>query len=310
MFTKRGWSYLLAFLIVPVSALYEQDKRSFSLPDSVLLFAYPGGELRVVTPDRVLEIKPPVDLPANHGLFNYPSISPRGDLIAWGFATADPHARHGVGFVLGIYSIAEQKWRTYGALEDIGATAFSPDGSKIAFSAEEPARKDAILIFDVATGKMTNVPHPRGIPERGALSWSPDGKRLVVETHRLEKPSLIVVLDPSTGEVQPVGEGYNPSWSPTGEWIAYYASSGEKCMIIHPDGTGAKMVSRVKSSFFTVRAYSYGAVWSPDGKKLLLNESRGENRAIDVVLLDLETGRTTTKTKNGFAAFGWIARGK
>ncbi len=313
MFSKHTWNYLaagLAFLVIPVSSFYEQKSDTFSAPDSVLLFARPYYDVRVVTPDHSLIISSPVDVPANSGVFNYPSISRKGDFIAWGFAVQG-HPRP-TRFALGVYSIAEQRWKTYGDFDDIGATAFSPDGSKIAFVAEEPERRDAFLIFDVASGKMTHVPHPSGIPERATLSWSPDGKRLVVETHRSEKASLIVVLDPITGDVQPVGDGSDPAWSPTGEWIAYYDLLGKKCMLVHPDGTGTKVAKHVGGGFFVHREFGWGLVWSPDGKKLLLNEMKGDLRYIDidVVLLDLETGRATTKSKNGPPVFGWVSRGK
>lgn len=318
MFAKRGWSYLLAFLIIPVSALHMEDKRTFSQPDSVLLFGT-YADLRVVTRDRALAIKPPVDLGYNDAYFVFPGLAPRGDLIAWGFAVDSQKDRspYSGRFALGVYSIEEQKWKTYGDFDDIGTPAFSPDGSKIAFVALEPVKGKHLLIFDVATEKMTvaNVnakgsPEKGGIPEKAMLGWSPDGKRLVVEFYRSKKPSLIAVIDPSTAEVKPIGEGRDPAWSPTGEWIAYYDDSGERCMLVHPDGTGTKIARKVHGTFFTFRRYGYAVVWSPDGKKLLLNESRGEYGAIDVVLLDLETGRSTTKTKNGLAAFGWVARGK
>jgi WD40 repeat protein len=311
MFSKQIWSYLaawLAFLVIPLSSFDEQKSDSFSLPDSVLLFAKPYYDVRVVTPDQSLVIRPPVDVPANSGLFNYPSISRKGDLIAWGFAVqGHPRATR---FALGVYAISEQRWKTYGDFDDIGATAFSPDGSKIAFVADEPERRDAFLIFDVATGKMTNVPHPKGIRERATISWSPDGKRLVVEIQRSEKSTLIVVLDPSTGDSHPIGEGSDPAWSPTGEWIAYYDLSGKKCMVVHPDGTGTKVAKHGGGSFFIHREFGWGLVWSPDGKKLLLNEMKGDLRYIniDVVLLDLETGRSTTKSKNGLPVFGWASQ--
>jgi hypothetical protein len=81
-------------------------------------------------------------------------------------------------------------------------------------------------------------------------------------------------------------------------------------MLIRPDGTGKKVVRKVRSSFFHPKRYGYAVVWSPDGKELLLNEVNGL-RAVDVVLLDLDTGRLTTKnTENGLAAFGWAARSK
>jgi Tol biopolymer transport system component len=320
MFAKRGWRYLLAILIIPVSALYGQDKRTFSLPDSVLLFGT-YDELRVVTPERVLEIKPPVEVGANSGYFGYPGLAPRGDLVAWGFAVAfqKDRPRYTIRFALGVYSIKEQKWKTYGDFDNIGAPAFSPDGSKIAFVARDPMQGYHLLMFDVATEKMTTMANVNvegfrekgGIPQKATLGWSPDGKRLVVELERTDKSSLIAVVELDTGEVKPIGEGYSPAWSPAGEWIAYYEMSGEKCMLVHPDGTGTKMVSKVKSSNFTAKSYNHAVVWSPDGKQLLLNEWRSRPYgAIDVVLLDLQTGRSIKKSENGRKVFGWVSRGK
>ena len=300
----------MAFLVIPLSGFSEQKGDTFSASDSVLLFARPYYDVRVVTPDHSLVIPPPVDVPANSGLFNYPSISRHGDFIAWGFAVQG-HPRP-TRFALGVYSIAEQRWKMYGDFDDIGATAFSPDGSKIAFVAEESEKRPAFHIFDVGTGKMTSVPHPTGIPERATIGWSPDGKRLVVETMKSEKSSLIVVFDPGTGSAQPVGEGSDPAWSPTGEWIAYYDPSGKKCMLVHPDGTGTKVAKQGGGNVFFPREFVWGLVWSPDGKKLLLNEMKGDWRYIniDVVLLDLETGRSTTKSRNGLPVFGWASRAK
>ncbi len=320
MFAKRSWSYLLALLIVPLSALNGEDKRTFSQPDSVLLLAT-YGELRVVTPDRVLSLKPPVEVGYNDAYFVYPSLAPRGDLVAWGFAVAfqKNRASNWARFALGVYSIKEEKWKTYGDFDDIGTPAFSPDGSKIAFVAVEPIKGENLLIFDVASEEMrvanVNAKGSRekgGIPEKATLGWSPDGKRLVVEFYRSKGPSLIAVIDPSTAEVKPIGEGTDPAWSPTGEWIAYHDEAGKKCMLVHPDGTGTKIAREVHSTFVTYRRYGYAVVWSPDGKKLLLNEMKGDFRYIntDIVLLDLETGRSTTKAKNGLAAFGWASRSK
>lgn len=307
MFSKHTWNYLaawLAFLVIPVSSSYEQKSGTFSALDSVLLFARPYYDVRVVTPNHSLVIPPPFDVPANSGLFNYPSISPRADLVAWGFAVqGHPRLRR---FALGVYSIAEARWKTYGDFDEIGATAFSPDGSKIACVVQEAEKKDAFLIFDLATGNMTKVPHPKGIPGKATLSWSPDGRRLVVEVLRSEKTRLIAVFDPNTGDTKPVGEGSHPAWSPTGEWIAYYGDSGDKCILVHPDGTGKKIVGKAHSTFLTPRRFGYAVVWSPDSKTLLLNEMKGDGDYLDVMLLDLGTGRLTRKSKNGWPVFGWV----
>jgi hypothetical protein len=320
MFAKHRWVYLLVVGITPLSGNVAQDRQTFSLPDSVLLFGI-YSDLRVVTPDRVLEIKPPVEVGGtNRGYFVYPGLAPRGHLVAWGFVVdwQKDRPRYSARFALGVYSIKEQKWKTYGDFDNIGTPAFSPDGSKIAFVARDPIKGYHMLMFDVATEKLTTMTNVNvedfrgkgGIPQKATLGWSPDGKRLVVELERTDKTSLIAVVDPSTGEVKPLGEGTYPAWSPAGEWIAYYDPPGERCMLVHPDGTGTKLARKVHSTFFSRRGYGYAAVWSPVGKKLLLNEVN-EDRAVWVVLLDLETGRSTTrKTENGLAAFGWVSSRK
>lgn len=309
MFANCMWRCLLPFIIIPIYSINGQSRPAFSMPDSVMLFAEPYHYLKLVGPDYAQALPPAVDV--NVGGCSFPSILPKGDLIAWGFIVAmDPQRRRLARFALGVYFIAEQRWKTYGDFDDIGTTAFSPDGSRIAFVAEEPENRDALLILDIATGKMTNALHPKGIPQRATLSWSPDGKRLVVETQKSEKSSLIVVLDPNTGAAQPIGEGSDPAWSPTGEWIAYYDLPGKRCILIHPDGTGTKSVGTSNSTLLSYRRFRYAAVWSPDGKKLLVNVMKGNLDTLDVMLLDLETGRSTTKSKNGLPVFGWASRAK
>jgi hypothetical protein len=51
---------------------------------------------------------------------------------------------------------------------------------------------------------------------------------------------------------------------------------------------------------------------APDGKQLLLNEMKGDLRYIDidVVLLDIQTSRTTTKLVSSLPVFGWVPRRK
>ena len=320
MFAKPSWGYLMAFLLIPVSVLYGQDKQTFSLSDSTLLFGT-YDELRLVTQERVLEIKPPVENGSNSGYFLYPNLSPKGDMVAWAFAVdyQKDRPRYTIRFALGVYSVKKQKWKTYGDFDRIGAPTFSRDGTKIAFVARDPVNGYHLHLFDLATEKMTPLPKVNvedfrgkgGVPQKSIMGWSPDNIRLVVELERTDKTPMIAIVDLESGEVKPLAEGYSPAWSPSGEWIAYYDGSGEKCMLIHPDGTGAKVVSKVKSSHFTARSYHHAVVWSPDEKQLLVNEWRSRPYgANDVVLVDLASGQTIKKTDNGRKVFGWATRGK
>lgn len=81
-------------------------------------------------------------------------------------------------------------------------------------------------------------------------------------------------------------------------------------MLIRPDGTDRKVVKRFRrSSFFFAAETSFvwgGPVWCPDGQQILFTASASEPY-VDVMLLDLPTGRTTTKLKKALPIYGWVA---
>jgi Tol biopolymer transport system component len=310
MFERYSWALILAVSIVPISTISAQERRTFSLPDSVLLFAEPYQDLTVVGPGGTEILRPPVDVKANSGEFARPSIAPNGDLVSWGFVIANDDSRARlVRFALGIYSTSDHKWRTYGDFDMVTATSFSPDGSRIAFTANaRGSDKRDLSILELETGKIRRIKYLAAVQP----SWSPDGKKLAVNIQRgFDKDPILAVIDIDSGNMNTIAEGGgNPAWSPSGEWIAYIVLSGERCMLVHPDGTGSKIVSEAKSTFFTYRRFGYAVVWSPDSRKLLLNKLTNALGKLDAVLVDIETGRSTTKLKNSVPVFGWVSRGK
>jgi Tol biopolymer transport system component len=193
----------------------------------------------------------------------------------------------------------------HGDFDDIKATAFSSDGSKVAFGAQQQDHW-GVLIFEIATRTMTTVPSQQGLPT-SSMSWSPDAKRLAVEIPRRDRSPLVAVLDLETGNVRTLGEGSDPAWSPNGEWITYFDPDGAKCFVVHPDGTGARVVKRLRQALFSYRRFGCGPVWSPDSRRLLLDEMKGDGDYHDTVLLDLESGREIKKAGNGLPVFGWAA---
>lgn len=309
MWTNPRFGCLLAGLLVCAVSINAGEPALFSMPGSVLLF---GGynRLRVTTPNHVEAIEPPVQVPANEGYFLRPSISPRGDLVAWGFAM---EVRQGLGlnaarFALGLYPLSQKAWKTFGDFDGIGNFSFSSDGSKVVFFADQQNKRQMIT-FDVAEETMTIAPYPKEVPDRAQVaSWSADGKRATIVIYRPGQESLIAVLDLATGKVQSLGEGAGPAWSPTGEWIAYFDPSGAKCLVVRPDGSDSRVIRTLRQRWFSYRRFGPGhPVWSPDGKRLLLNEMKGDGDSIDVMLVDLETGRATRKAKNGLPVYGWAS---
>jgi Tol biopolymer transport system component len=281
-------------------------EQTFSLPGSVLLFG-DYNDLRLISPAWARQLRPPVDVGFNHGYFAKPALAPRGDTIAWGFATEAANDRElKVRFALGLYSLSDERWSTYGDFDRIGDVTWSSTGTKIALIVKKQ-EKFPFLIFDAVTRTFGEGLHRRGMSERSSLSWSADESRVVMEIYRSETERVfIAVVNLKTGDVQEIGDGFSPRWSPDGEWIAYY--SGRRCMVVRPDGTGSRVALTLEEGGVTAKNFVRGSpVWSPDSKQLLLNITKNDGPALDVVLLDLASGRTTTKLESGLPVFGWAA---
>ncbi len=140
---------------------------------------------------------------------------------------------------------------------DVVEPAWSPDGSKIAFSKQTgslvavmPAVRDATPT-DLAIGR---TPH-----------WSPDGTQIV-----LSREGDIFVADAGTGQdvrqltgldnQAPSGSNFEPCWSPDGSMIAF--SSGAGIWVI--GAADGRILSKL-----TANAADIQPNWSPDGTKII-----------------------------------------
>jgi Tol biopolymer transport system component len=198
----------------------------------MLLIGSPPFFLMVNTPSRGLAIQPEHKQPETRdGTAIFPSVSRDGKLVAYARVRAAEPRRV---LAVSTYSITEHKPTDYTEGDFAGAIAITPDGSKLAYSPRNSGIGGAnhIHIIDLKTRQDTTGPE---IPNswRDTASWSPDSKRLAYNFNFEMR-----VWDSETGRVTSLGDGGALSWSPSGEWIAYFDSSGYEestsCSVIIP----------------------------------------------------------------------------
>ena len=135
-----------------------------------------------------------------------PCWSPDGALLVFDRAMATP---------AGLYVLPATGGEPWFVTPGHGA-AWSPVGNRLAFT-----HADSLWLLPVNnSAEAVGDPEPvtRAIGFRdGHPSWSPDGARVVFERETYVKgdtPSRLVVLDLAGGDLQDLGEGHDPGWSP------------------------------------------------------------------------------------------------
>jgi Tol biopolymer transport system component len=213
--------------------------------------------------------------------------------------------RSRVRCAVGVYSVAEKRWRTYGDFSQIHATAMSKDGSKVAFIADETdSESRGLFLLELGSGQITKLEKATVV----TVGWSPDGRKLVLGLPGSDAAPRIMIFDINSHSMRELVEGDWPSWSPSGDWIAYLDHAEQRLCLVRPDGTGNRILKNVGSAILTYRMFGLEPVWSPDGKKLLLNEFKDEGTFTGVMLLDIETTRMTRLSHGGPNVVGWVAK--
>jgi len=237
-------------------------------------------------PDRPMTIGQVTMLTSEDGTETHPSLSPEGNLLAYA-ASGDIYLRR-VG--------TENPILLTGDLSlEASEPAFSPDGRLIAFSARldgTDVRGGVWLMEVMGAGK-------RRLTEEGfSPAWSPDGREIAYATEfptPYDRPrrSRVKVVDVASGRTRevtsedPYDDMMEPSWSPSGRRLAYWALVGisDRDILTRPAEGGE--ATPVTSDPFT----DWSPVWSLDGHYLFFVSDRGGSPNLWRVRIDEETGR-------------------
>ncbi len=167
--------------------------------------------------------------------------------------------------------------------------AFSPDGELIAFRSE---RDGGGIFLMGATGESV-----RRLTDFGYNpAWSPDGKEIACAIDEGVRggygrfsSSQLWAVNIATAEKRLVTnrDSVQPSWSPSGVRIAYWASTetgGQRDIWTIP-AIGGDAIPVTNDAYI-----DWSPVWSPDGKHIYFASNRGGSMNLWRVRIDEETG--------------------
>ena len=138
--------------------------------------------------------------------------------------------------------------------------AFSPDGTKIAFSSNLNSSESLqdptdIYVMDADSSIPGRLTNNDDYPFQEVGSWSPDDAKMVLGCYRTDWEICTMDADGSNHtQLTTSGENEYPDWSPDGTKIAFRAPSGG-IYTMNPDGSNRTLVI----------AGGDQPDWSPDG---------------------------------------------
>ena len=231
-----------------------------------------------------------------------------------------------------------EAWKLTDAKESVISYSWAPDGSKVAFvandprSAEEEAatkKRDDERVFegdfrfahawvvDVDTKQPTRITEGTAWEVAGAPSWSPDSKKIVFGTATTpmlrdnRRDVYVATLGQPAPKIEKIstnwGSDASPRWSQDGKTIAWVSEPNTTAPM--PDGTAAGVVMQQRLMLYDVNTKTIKDTLTPNfdseaGNPVWTNEGTrvmfvtGKRAYNEAFAYDLASGTYTQLTRN------------
>jgi len=181
--------------------------------------------------------------------------------------------------------------------------AWSPDGTKIAFSSRRGGTFDMYVMNadGIGTRRLTSTKENDSHP-----TWSADGSQIA-----FERDGDIFVMGSDGSNAHRISdlnaEESEPAWSPDGTWIAYVRRAAgtpvREVWLMRPDGSGRRAVTSGGAKTFT-------PAWSPDSTRIVFSTNK-DSEVFELYTIDVDGQglRSVTPTAGDMFEPSWSPDG-
>jgi len=190
----------------------------------------------------------------------------------------------------------EKKILTNRRLAFDGASAWSPDGARIAFESVVDGKR-SIWVMQSNGESLRRLTEGTGTDS--APAWSPDGSRIVFMSDRDGQSEVYVMSADGTAQrrlTDTAGQDGFPAWLPDGSRIAFVSDrdGGYKLWTMAPDGSAPQRL-------FDVAAVADRPGFTRDGRRIVFSSDRDGNQELYAANID---GSGLTRLTNNAASDG------